>query len=84
MEPDLRDGQRCCEKVSLWATGRGALKVVECKAMLGRENSLFHRHESSQYPHLGEIGAVLRPVAFLEFVPRVESRSLGSHCIREH
>ena len=51
MEPDLRDGQRCCEKVSLWATGRGALKVVECKAMLGRENSLFHRHVPSHFYH---------------------------------
>lgn len=51
MEPDLRDGQRCCEKVSLWATAWGALQVVERRAVLGRENSLFPRHVSSHFYH---------------------------------
>lgn len=51
MEPDLRDGQRCCEKVSLWAIGWGALQVTERKAMLGRENSLLPRHVSSHFYH---------------------------------
>lgn len=42
VEPDLRDGQRCCEEVSPWVTGwggRGGLKVVEHKGMLSRKKS---------------------------------------------
>lgn len=42
MEPDLRNGQRCCEEVSPRATGQGGqrgLNVVEHKGMLEREKS---------------------------------------------
>lgn len=42
VEPDLRDGQRCCEEVSPWATGRGdrgSLNAVEHKGMSGGEKS---------------------------------------------
>lgn len=43
VEPDLRDGQRCCKEVSPQAAGwggQGDTKAVEHKRMLGRKESL--------------------------------------------